>query len=90
MGQLQIKRKQTPPVAPVTERAVRSQLAWAAGAESFQNRDPLYHVTESFQQTFDAMGQRHAAQLAEQSGAQATLGNPQRLTAPEEQRGTDT
>ncbi|MCD8145871.1 MAG: hypothetical protein LUD84_01100 [Clostridiales bacterium] len=90
MGQLQIKRKQAPPVAPVTERAVRSQLAWAAGAESFQNRDPLYHVTESFQQTFDAMGRRHAAQLAEQDGTQAALGNPRRLTAPEEQlSGTD-
>ncbi len=87
MGQLQIRRKQPVPTAPATERAVRGQLAWAAGAERFQNRDPLYHVTESFQQTFDAMGRRHAAQLAQQSGAQAALGNPQRLTAPEEQTG---
>jgi len=45
------------------ERTVRRQLAWAAGAEYFQNRDPLYHVTENFQQTFDAMGRRHAAQM---------------------------
>ena len=39
-------------------------MAWAAGTEQFQHRDPLYHVTESFQQTFDAMGRRHAEELA--------------------------
>ena len=46
------------------EQTLRRQMAWAAGTEQFQHRDPLYHVTESFQQTFDAMGRRHAAQLA--------------------------
>ena len=56
-------------------RTLRRQMAWAAGTEQFQHRDPLYHVTESFQQTFDAMGRRHAAQLAggeteEHAGAQ--------------------
>lgn len=62
------------------EQALRRQMAWAAGTEQFQHRDPLYHVTESFQQTFDAMGRRHAAQLVggqqeqvtgEQGGQQA-------------------
>ncbi|MCD8331601.1 MAG: hypothetical protein LUB63_03590 [Oscillospiraceae bacterium] len=47
---------------------MRRQLAWAAGADFFRNRDPLYHVTESFQQTFDAIGRRHVAQLAQQGG----------------------
>ena len=45
-------------------QTLRRQMAWAAGTEDFQHRDPLYHVTEHFQQTFDAMGRRHAAQLA--------------------------
>ncbi|MCD8390035.1 MAG: hypothetical protein LUC21_07775 [Oscillospiraceae bacterium] len=67
MRQLRMKREQAVPVVPVTEQAVRRQLAWAAGTEFFQNRDPLYHITENFQQTFDAIGRRHAAQLAEQN-----------------------
>ena len=58
MARLQIRRRSAGvPARPGTdERALRRQMAWAAGTESFQHRDPLYHVTESFQQTFDAMG----------------------------------
>lgn len=41
-------------------RDVRRQIAYAAEADSFQHRDPLYHVTESFHQTFDAMGRARA------------------------------
>ena len=52
------------PAAPAAEQTLRRQMAWAAGTEQFQHRDPLYHVTESFQQTFDAMGRRHAEELA--------------------------
>ncbi len=80
MGQLQIKRKQPAPVVPATEQAVRRQLAWATGTDFFQNRDPLYHVTESFQQTFDAMGRRHAAQLTEQDGKRTEAAGPQQKT----------
>lgn len=40
--------------------SVRRQIAFAAGAEFFQHRDPLYHVTESFQQAFDAIGRAKA------------------------------
>lgn len=58
------KRESPPAAAPTAEQTVRRQLSWAAGAESFQNRDPLYHITESFQQTFDAIGRRHGAELA--------------------------
>ena len=61
----QTKRKAAlPPEHKAMEQALRRQTAWAAGTEQFQHRDPLYHVTESFQQTFDAMGRRHAQQLA--------------------------
>ena len=45
------------------ERALQRQMALAAGTEFFRHRDPLYHVTESFQQTFDAMGLKHSARL---------------------------
>lgn len=64
MERAQIKRrKAASPEPKELEQGLRRQMAWAAGTEAFQNRDPLYHVTESFQQTFDAMGRRHAAQL---------------------------
>ena len=61
---LQVKRRKSGGPGPGgLEQKLRGQMAWAAGTEFFQHRDPLYHVTESFQQTFDAMGRRHAAQL---------------------------
>ena len=58
-----IKRRETEPAPAVREAQVRRDLAQAAGTEFFQYRDPLYHVTESFQQTFDRIGQSHAAKL---------------------------
>ena len=60
--QLEAKRRQQQPLPQA--QAVRQQIAWAAGSEVFDNRDPLYHITEDFHQTFDAIGQRHAATLA--------------------------
>lgn len=59
------KRKQKQADSPATsQKDVRQQLAWASGSEFFQNRDPLYHITEDFRQTFDEIGRRHAAELA--------------------------
>lgn len=65
MSQTRIKRQKPLPSgkAPL-EREVRRNIAWAAGTEGFQYRDPLYHVTESFQLNFDAMGRRHMAGYA--------------------------
>lgn len=62
MNQTRIKRQKPLPAgkAPL-EREVRRNIAWGAGTEDFQYRDPLYHVTESFQMNFDAMGRRHTA-----------------------------
>ena len=45
------------------EKTVRRQLAGAAGADCFQNRDPVYHITEDFQKTFDWLGARRAQEL---------------------------
>ena len=42
------------------EQTVRKQLAAAAGAEYFDNRDPVRHITEDFQKTFDLMGNQKA------------------------------
>ena len=67
MSQLQIRRRAAARDAPAQqplEQVLRRQMAWAAGTEAFQYRDPLYHVTESFQQTADAMGRPHAQDLA--------------------------
>lgn len=73
----QTKRKAAlPPEHKAMEQALRRQTAWAAGTEQFQHRDPLYHVTESFQQTFDAMGRRHAQQLAGGEEEKAPQGEP--------------
>ena len=55
------RRAQEAPAGRPMEDTLRRQMAWAAGTEQFQHRDPLYHVTESFQQTFDAIGRRHAS-----------------------------
>ena len=61
--QKRLTRRQRPPAEVPRREDVERQLAWAAQAEAFQHRDPLWHVTESFQQTFDAMGRRHAQEL---------------------------
>ncbi len=56
-------RKLTPERSETTKRTAEESLAWAAGTEQFRHRDPLYHVTESFQQTFDRIGRSHAMTL---------------------------
>lgn len=74
MNRVWAKKQESPPAAaPTAEQTVRRQLSWAAGAESFQNRDPLYHITESFQQTFDAIGRRHGAELADKAASEEDL-----------------
>ena len=68
-----IQKKRSAPVFRPGEgkrglaRDVRRQIAHAAGADSFQHRDPLYHVTESFHQTFDAVGRAHASRETEKT-----------------------
>ena len=58
--QIRKSKKTTPQPAAETHRSAEDRIARAAGTEQFQHRDPLYHVTESFQQTFDKMGRKHA------------------------------
>ena len=84
MDRLQIRRRSQQEVRPrEREERLRREMAWAAGTEQFQHRDPLYHVTESFQQTFDAMGRRHAAQL----GGGMEEGEGPAVAAPAQERG---
>jgi len=57
------ERKKAQPVAEsprITEETVKKQLSAAVGTESFQHRDPIYHLNESFRHTFDLMGQQRA------------------------------
>ena len=49
---------------PVSEKDVRRQLAWASYTEQFQSRDPMFHITENFMRSFDAMGSIQAEKLA--------------------------
>ncbi len=46
--------------APGPEAQIRRQIGAAAGAEYFDNRDPIYHITEDFQKTFDLIGSQKA------------------------------
>lgn len=59
-----LKKKPSGP-GPALRCAVERQLSWAAvEGERIQHRDPLARVTEQFQQTFDQIGLRRAAQMA--------------------------
>jgi hypothetical protein len=61
--QIRKNRRQAATPERATRASTEKELAWAAGAEQFQHRDPLYHVTENFQQTFDRIGRKHAGEL---------------------------
>lgn len=65
MSQIRVRRpKAEAPAGPVTQQQVNRHLAWAVGSELFAYRDPLFHITESFQTTFDQMGRHHVSELA--------------------------
>lgn len=66
--QTKLLQKKAPAPVPVTRPVVERQLNWAVEGGPFQHKDPLAQVTESFQQTFDRIGQRRAAQLAAAEG----------------------
>ncbi len=79
---MQIKKEKKALAVPATEmkQSAEDRLAWAAGTQQFRHRDPLYHVTENFQQTFDRIGKSHARNTVggfeaeespEEEGAQA-------------------
>ena len=55
--------------APLTEERTRREIAWCAGMEGEQRRDPLRHVTESFSETFERVGRQRAAAMAAESGS---------------------
>ncbi len=85
---MQIKKKRQTAATPSSEAAgaAREKIAWAAGSEQFQHRDPVFHVTESFRQTFDRIGRSHARRAAgfdeeknpEEEGARAQTGASQK------------
>ena len=59
-----IKKTTQLPPAEETKQSAEARFAWAAGADRLRQHDPLYHVTESFQQSFDRIGRSHAAAAA--------------------------
>ena len=67
MGQEFVKKRRPqeamPIGGPVSQEAVRRQLAWASYTEQFKNRDPMFHITENFMRSFDAMGSVQAEKL---------------------------
>ena len=85
-----IKKQKPVQEAPMTEALVRRQLAQASGSEFFEHRDPVYHVSESFQQTFDRIGRSHGAELAAQEPAAQTEQGTEQQQAEPQSRGTRT
>jgi hypothetical protein len=63
---MQIRKSKKTPASPVpeTRQSAEDRIARAAGTQQFRHRDPLYHVTENFQQTFDRIGRSHARSAA--------------------------
>lgn len=54
------KLAQSRSVPRAYERALERRIASAAGTDYFNDRDPVYQVTESFQTMFDMMGAQRA------------------------------
>ena len=82
--QIRKSRSKAAEPAAVTRTAAEKDLAWAAGTEQFAHRDPLYHVTENFQQTFDRIGRSHARAAA--GGFGEETGEEEGQTQREERR----
>ncbi len=63
---MQIKKSRKTAALPVekAKQAAEENLAWAADTQRFRHRDPLYHVTENFLQTFDRIGRSHVQKAA--------------------------
>lgn len=58
MARIYLKRQKCAADMPAVSRGIQRQLAWAAGSEYFQHRDPVWHVAEAFQTIFDRTGRR--------------------------------
>ena len=73
------KKTELPRSTEAIKRATDERLAWAAGSEHFAHRDPLYHVTEDFQQTFDRIGMKYSRRAAgeDEQGAETWDGDAQ-------------
>ena len=88
---MQIRKKQNalPRPAPETKRASEARLAWAAGAERLKQHDPLWHVTESFQQSFDRIGLKRARAAADRSQSEKPEAAPEQAAdrQPEKRSG---
>ena len=67
------RRAQEAPAGRPMEDTLRRQMAWAAGTEQFQHRDPLYHVTESFQQDGGGGGGESGSDLRRKPDAGSDL-----------------
>ena len=40
------------------------RFSWAVGTDRLDQKDPVYHITENFQQSFDRIGRDHALSLS--------------------------
>jgi len=41
---------------PINHEKVLKNLSWASDSEQLPNRDPMFHITDNFMRSFDAMG----------------------------------
>ena len=59
--QIKKNRKALPLTETETKKSTDAKFAWAVGAAKLEQHDPTYHVTESFQQSFDRIGRSHGS-----------------------------
>ena len=62
--QIKKNKKALPSPAEETRKSTEARFIWATGAAWLEQHNPLYHVTESFQQSFDRIGRSHAEKAA--------------------------
>ena len=55
-----IKNENAPPKA--LDKMVKRQLRISAGVGDYSNKDPIYHLSEGFRQTFDLAGSKRSAE----------------------------
>ncbi len=72
------------------ERAFKRQIARASGTEFFAHRDPVYHIGESFQQTFALLGQRQKNNALYAKGMEEPGGLGSMAAASDKSYGTET
>ena len=64
---------------------IERQVAWAAGTERFQHRDPSFHLSESFKKQFDYVGKERARAAGQEQESATALNDISRKARKDEE-----